>query len=64
VAGLAGQAAGEGAAYNILINLAGIKDQKFVGDMRRRAERLRKALDKEGKTVRAVIAKALSAPAA
>jgi glutamate formiminotransferase/formiminotetrahydrofolate cyclodeaminase len=64
VAGLAGQAAGEGAYYNVLANLAGIKDQKFVGDVRRRAERLRKALDKEGKIVRAVIAKSLSAPAA
>ena len=64
VAGLAGLAAGEGAYYNILTNLAGIKDQKFVGDVRRRVGRLRKALDKEGKIVRAIIAKSLSAPAA
>lgn len=64
VAGLAGQAAGEGAYYNVLINLAGIKDPKFVADVRRRAERLRKALDREGKSVRAVIAKALGSPAA
>jgi len=64
VAGLAGQAAGEGAAFNILINLAGIKDQKFVGDVRRRTERLRKALDKEGKTVRDIVARSLSSPAA
>jgi formiminotetrahydrofolate cyclodeaminase len=62
VAGLAAQAAGEGAYDNILINLAGIKDRKFVGDVRRRAERLRKALDKEAKTVRAIVAKSLSAP--
>lgn len=64
VAGLAGQAAGEGAYYNVLANLAGIKDHKFVDDVRRRAEGLRKALDKEGKIVRAVIAKSLSVPAA
>jgi glutamate formiminotransferase/formiminotetrahydrofolate cyclodeaminase len=64
VAGLAGQAAGEGAYYNVLINLAGIKDDKFVADVRRRAERLRKTLDKEGKAVRSILGKALSAPPA
>jgi glutamate formiminotransferase/formiminotetrahydrofolate cyclodeaminase len=63
VAGLAGQAAGEGAYYNVLINLAGIKDSKFVADVRRRAERLRKALDKEGKAVRSILGKALKVPA-
>jgi glutamate formiminotransferase/formiminotetrahydrofolate cyclodeaminase len=63
VAGLAGQAAGEGAYYNVLINLAGIKDDKFVVDMRRRAERLRKTLDKEGKAVRSILGKALKIPA-
>ena len=62
VAGLAGQAAGEGAYYNVLINLAGIKDNKFVADVRRRAERLMKALEKEGKAVRRILGKALSAP--
>jgi formiminotetrahydrofolate cyclodeaminase len=64
VAGLAAQAAGEGAYDNVLINLAGIKDRKFVGDVRRRAERLRKALDKEAKRVRTVVAKSLSTPGA
>jgi glutamate formiminotransferase/formiminotetrahydrofolate cyclodeaminase len=59
VAGLAGQAAGEGAYYNVLINLAGIKDAKFVADVRRRAERFIKALDKEGKAVRSILGKAL-----
>jgi len=63
VAGLTGQAAGEGAYYNVLINLAGIKDSKFVADVRRRAERLRKALDKEGKAVRRILEKALKVPA-
>ena len=64
VAGLAGQAAGEGAFDNVLINLGGIKDRTFVGDVRRRAERLRKALDKEGRSVRTIVAKALAAPPA
>jgi len=63
VAGLAGQAAGEGAYYNVLINLAGIKDAKFVADVRRRAERFMKALDKEGKAVRSVLGKALKVAA-
>ena len=63
VAGITGQAAGEGAYYNVLINLAGIKDGKFVADVRRRAERLRKALDKEGKAVRSILKKALKVPA-
>jgi glutamate formiminotransferase/formiminotetrahydrofolate cyclodeaminase len=62
VAGLAGQAAGEGAYYNVLINLAGIKDGKFVADVRRRAEHLRKALDKEAKAVRSILGKALKVP--
>jgi glutamate formiminotransferase/formiminotetrahydrofolate cyclodeaminase len=63
VAGLAGHAAGEGAYYNVLINLAGIKDNSFVVDVRRRTERLRKALDKEGKAVRSILGKALKVPA-
>ena len=64
VAGLAGHAAGEGAYYNILINMAGIKDPKFTGQVRRRAESLRKALDKEGKAVRDIIVKSLAGPKA
>jgi glutamate formiminotransferase/formiminotetrahydrofolate cyclodeaminase len=59
VAGLAGQAAGEGAYYNVLINLSGIKDAKFTARVRRDAERLRKSLEKEGKAVRDILAKAL-----
>jgi glutamate formiminotransferase/formiminotetrahydrofolate cyclodeaminase len=64
VAGLAGQAAGEGAYYNVLINLAGIKDKAFSDRVRRKAAGLKTALDKEGKAVRALIAKALAAPKA
>jgi glutamate formiminotransferase/formiminotetrahydrofolate cyclodeaminase len=63
VAGLVGQAAGEGAYYNVLINLAGIKDAKFVADVRRRAERLMKALDREAKAVRTILARSLKVPA-
>jgi glutamate formiminotransferase/formiminotetrahydrofolate cyclodeaminase len=62
VAGLAAQAAGEGAYYNVLINLGGIKDDKFAGQVRRRAGALRKALDKEGRAVRDLVAKALAGP--
>jgi glutamate formiminotransferase / formiminotetrahydrofolate cyclodeaminase len=64
VAGLAGQAAGEGAYYNVLINLAGIKDGAFADRVRRKAAGFKKALDKEGKAVRDIIAKALAAPKA
>ena len=60
VAGLAGQAAGEGAYYNVLINLAGIKDKAFSDRVRRKAAGFKTALDKEGKAVRALIAKALA----
>ncbi|MCX6569407.1 MAG: glutamate formimidoyltransferase [Candidatus Aminicenantes bacterium] len=63
VAGLAGQAAGEGAYYNVLINLAGIKDNTFVADVRRRSERLMKALGKEGKAVRTILVRSLKVPA-
>jgi glutamate formiminotransferase/formiminotetrahydrofolate cyclodeaminase len=62
VAGLAGQAAGEGAYYNVLINVPGIKDGKFVDDALRRADRFKKALDREGKAVRKVLAKSLKIP--
>ncbi len=64
VAGLTGQAAGEGAYYNVLINLAGIKDAKFSDQVRRRAAGFKKALDKEGKAVRDIITKALASPKA
>jgi len=64
VAGLAAEAAGEGAYYNVLINLAGIKDRKFSEQVRRRAVARRKALDKTGRAVRAIMAKALAAPKA
>jgi glutamate formiminotransferase/formiminotetrahydrofolate cyclodeaminase len=60
VAGLAGQAAGEGAYDNILINLQGLADLKFVAKVRRRAAGLKKALDKEGRAVRGIVGRALA----
>jgi glutamate formiminotransferase/formiminotetrahydrofolate cyclodeaminase len=62
VGGLAAQTAGEGAYYNVLINLGAIKDAKFVDQVRRRAAGLRKDLDKEGRAVRDLVTKALAAP--
>jgi glutamate formiminotransferase/formiminotetrahydrofolate cyclodeaminase len=64
VGGLAGQAAGEGAYYNVLINLSGIKDAAFTAKVRRDAARLKKALDKEAKAVKDIVARALSGPKA
>ncbi len=62
VAGLAAQAAGEGAYDNVLINIGGIKDAKFVDQVKRRASAARKTLDKEGKSVREIVANVLAGP--
>ncbi|HMA53613.1 MAG TPA: cyclodeaminase/cyclohydrolase family protein, partial [Acidobacteriota bacterium] len=62
VAGLAAQAAGEAAYDNVLINLGGIKDGKFADQVRRRASAARKTLEKEGRAVREIVAKALAGP--
>ena len=62
VAGLAAQTAGEGAYDNVLINLGGIKDTGFAAQVRRRAAASRKTLDKEGRAVREIVAKALAGP--
>ena len=62
VAGLAAQAAGDGAWYNVLINLQGIRDAAFAARVRRQAAGFKKALDKEGRAVREIVAKALTAP--
>jgi formiminotetrahydrofolate cyclodeaminase len=62
VGGLVGQAAGEGAYYNVLINLSGIKDAAFTARVRREAAKLKKSLDKEAKAVKAIVTKALSGP--
>jgi glutamate formiminotransferase/formiminotetrahydrofolate cyclodeaminase len=62
VAGLAGQAAGEGARYNVLINLAGIKDAAFAARVRREAAKLKKSLDRDAKAVKDIVARALAGP--
>jgi len=62
VAGLAGHAAGEGAYYNVLINLSGIKDAAFAAKVKRDAARFKRSLDREAKAVKALLAKALNAP--
>ncbi len=46
VAGLAAKACGEGAFYNILINLGNIGDKKFNGTTLAKAENLRKRLER------------------
>ncbi len=62
VAGLVGQAAGEGAYDNVLINLGAIEDTAFTARVRKQAMAFKKALDKEGKAVREVVARALPGP--
>ncbi len=62
VAGLVGQAAGEGAYDNVLINLGAIKDTVFTARVRKQATAFKKALDKQGRAVRDVVARALAGP--
>lgn len=62
VGGLTGSAAGEGAFYNVLINLPGIKDEAFKARVRRRAERLKAELDRTAAQIRKLIEKELKKP--
>ena len=64
VGGLAGSAAGEGAYYNILINLPGIKDETFRSRIVRRARKLKAELDRSAAAVRKTIERRLGKPAA
>ncbi|HVP89945.1 MAG TPA: glutamate formimidoyltransferase [Terriglobales bacterium] len=64
VGGLAGAAAGEGAYYNVLINLPGIKDEAFKARSVRRARRFKAALDRSVAAVRRTIERRLGMPAA
>jgi len=59
VGGLTGAAAGEGAFYNVLINLPGIKDEAFGARVRRKAERLKAELDRTASQIRKLIEKGL-----
>ncbi|MEN6311462.1 MAG: glutamate formimidoyltransferase [Acidobacteriota bacterium] len=55
VAGLTAVAAGDGAYFNILINLPGIRDEKFKSRTRRQAVRLKAEMDRGGRAVRKII---------
>jgi len=46
IAGLTAQAAGEGAYYNVRINLPGIKDERFKARTAKQAEALRRKLER------------------
>jgi glutamate formiminotransferase/formiminotetrahydrofolate cyclodeaminase len=63
VGGLAGAAAGEGAYYNVLINLPGIKDEAFKTRTARRARKLKADLDRSVAAVRRTIERQLGKPA-
>ena len=59
VAGLAAQAAGEGAYFNVRINLPGIQDAEFKSRIKKQAISLKKKLCKLGDEVRAVVEREL-----
>ena len=59
VAGLAAQTAGEGAYFNVRINLPGIQDPEFKGRIKKQAVSLKKKLCKLGDEVRAVVEREL-----
>jgi glutamate formiminotransferase / formiminotetrahydrofolate cyclodeaminase len=62
VAGIAAQAAGEGAYFNVRINLPGIRDAKFRSETFRQAEALRRKLGESGRRLRKLMDRALSVP--
>jgi glutamate formiminotransferase/formiminotetrahydrofolate cyclodeaminase len=64
VGGLTAAAAGEGAYLNILINLPGIRDEKFKARVRRQADRLKAEMDRTGRVIRKVIERDLKSPMA
>jgi glutamate formiminotransferase/formiminotetrahydrofolate cyclodeaminase len=55
VGGLTGAAAGEGAYYNILINLSAVRDEQWKARVRRQADRLKANVDREGNAIRKII---------
>lgn len=58
---LAGCAAGMGAFYNVMINLPGIKDAKFKSHTLKKAEKLRRLLEREETRVRETAYRLLAA---
>jgi formiminotetrahydrofolate cyclodeaminase len=63
-AGLIGYAAGGAAFYNVLINLPGIRDERFKARTRRRAEKLHAELERTSEAVRRTIVRKFAKPAA
>lgn len=59
VAGLAAQAAAEGAYYNVRINLPNIQDEKFKSNTRKKADSLKKKSEKLSKGIKEIIEKEL-----
>ncbi len=60
VGALLGQAAAEGAYYNVLINLQGLSDDTFVADTRAAAEEALKQANALASEIRSIVMKALS----
>ena len=59
VAGLTAQTAAEGAYYNVIINLPDIEDEKFVSEIKAKAESLKNQALKLGDDIRTVVGEAL-----
>jgi glutamate formiminotransferase / formiminotetrahydrofolate cyclodeaminase len=64
VGGLTGAAAGEGAYYNVLINLPGIKDANFRDRVGQQAAKRKAEIDRLSRAIRMIIEGQLKKPAA
>jgi glutamate formiminotransferase/formiminotetrahydrofolate cyclodeaminase len=60
VAGLMGEAAACGAAYNVLINLAGINDQDYVGVTRARVQEIQAECVRMNREIQQLVAEKMS----
>lgn len=60
VAGLAAQAAAEGAFYNVVINLPDIQDEKFKKEIKTKAESLKKSAIKISDEIRKIVGEVLT----
>jgi len=59
VAGLAAQTAAEGAYYNVIINLPNIEDEKFISDIKAKAEVMKNQAIEIGGEIRTIVGEAL-----